>query len=213
VNRVDTQQQRREARWRKGWDKQAPRYDRSMTRFDRWVFGNTRGWVCSRAEGDVLEVAVGTGLNFAHYPPGIGLTGVDFSPAMLDLARKRAADLDIDVDLRVGDAQALDFPDASFDTVVCTFGLCAIPDDRAALAEMIGVLRPGGLLLLADHVRPTNPLLRAGMWLAERITVPLAGEHFLRRPYPYVQAAGLNIEAHQRLKAGAVERLAARRPE
>lgn len=203
--------QRRKARWRKGWDKQAPRYDRSMTRFDRLLFADTRAWVCSRASGDVLEVAVGTGLNLPHYPAGVRLTGIDVSPAMLDLARQRADQLGMTVDLRVGDAEDLRVPDQSYDTVVCTFGLCAIPNAQAALAEMIAALRPGGLLLLADHIPSTNPVLRGVQWLAERVTVPLAGEHFLRRPLLDVQAAGLTIEAHQRFKAGIVERLAARR--
>jgi ubiquinone/menaquinone biosynthesis C-methylase UbiE len=204
---------RQKAKWRKGWDKQAPTYDRSMGRFDRWLFADTRAWICSRATGDVLEVAVGTGLNLPHYPAGIRLTGVDVSPAMLALARKRADDLSMSVQLRLGDAEDLGLPDQSFDTVVCTFGLCAIPDYQTAIGEMIAALRPGGLLLLADHIPSTNPLLRAGQWLAEHISIPAAGEHFLRRPLLDVKAAGLSIEANQRFKAGVVERLAARRPD
>jgi ubiquinone/menaquinone biosynthesis C-methylase UbiE len=209
---VSANERKRRERWRRGWNKQAPRYDRSMGRFDRWVFGNTRPWLCQRASGEVLEVAVGTGLNLPHYPPGIHLTGIDLSPAMLELARQRAADLDMKVVLNVGNAEALDAADGSFDTVVCTFGLCAIPDHHAAITEMIRVLRPGGLLLLADHVPSTNPLLRGGQWLTEKVTIPVAGEHFLRRPFPLIQAAGLVIEAHQRFAAGIVERFAARRP-
>ena len=183
-----------------------------MRRFDRLLFRDTRAWVCGKATGEVLEVAVGTGLNLPHYPPGVRLTGVDISPAMLERARSRARDLGLQVDLREGDAEHLAFGKCSFDTVVCTFGLCAIPDYRAALAEMVTVLRPGGLLLLADHIPSTSPLVRAGQWLAERVTVPLAGEHFLRRPYLDVQAHGLTVEARERFRLGAVERLAAHRP-
>jgi ubiquinone/menaquinone biosynthesis C-methylase UbiE len=205
-------QQRQRAKWRRGWDKQAPRYDRSMQRFEKLLFRDTRAWICNRAYGDVLEVAVGTGLNLPHYPSGIRLTGLDVSPAMLDLARNRADDLGIQVDLRLADAENLEILPGSFDTVVCTFGLCAIPDHQTALIEMITALRPGGLLLLADHIPSTNPLIRAGQWLAERISVPVAGEHFLRRPLLGVQAAGLSVEAHERFTAGVVERVAARRP-
>jgi ubiquinone/menaquinone biosynthesis C-methylase UbiE len=61
------------------------------------------------------------------------------------------------IDLRVGDAQALDFPDASFDTVVCTLALCTIPDDRAAVSEVKRVLRPAGRFRLLEHVRSPNP--------------------------------------------------------
>src|SRR5215468_7617382 len=142
-----------------------------MTGADRYFFGDSRQWVCSQAVGGVLEVAVGTGLNLAHYPRGVRLTGVDFSPAMLAVARRRATDLGRQVDLREGEAQALDFPDASFDTVVCTFSLCAIPDDRMALTEMARVLRPGGLLLLADHVEAASWLVRGVQWLVERVSI------------------------------------------
>jgi SAM-dependent methyltransferase len=107
-----------------------------MAVFDRLLFADSRDWACRRAVGDVLEVAVGTGLNLAHYPPDVWLTGIDFSPAMLRIARSRATILSREIDLREGDAQRLDFPDASFDAVVCTFSLCAIPDERRAVAEM-----------------------------------------------------------------------------
>src|SRR6266536_793997 len=115
------------ARLRGYWDKHAPNYDRQMRFFDRVLFGDTRTWVCQQATGDVLEVAIGTGLNLGSYPDDIRLTGVDFSPAMLERARDRARELGRPVDLREGDAHALAFPDGSFDTVVCTFSLCAIP--------------------------------------------------------------------------------------
>ena len=78
---------------------------------------------------------MGTGRNLRHYPHGVNVTGVEFSPAMLEIARKRARQLGREIDLRVGDAQALDFPDASFATVVSTLALCTIPDDRAAVSE------------------------------------------------------------------------------
>ena len=117
------------------WDKQAGRYDRAMNFWDRHLFGDSRPWACGRAAGDVLEVAVGTGRNLSFYPDGARLTGVDWSPAMLGIARERAAALGRDADLRQGDAQALDFPDESFDTVLCALGLCAIPDDRRAVTD------------------------------------------------------------------------------
>jgi SAM-dependent methyltransferase len=155
------------------------------------------------------HAAIGTGLNLRHYPPEVRLTGIEYSPAMLTIARQRAADLDRDVDLREGDAHHLDFPDASFDTVVCTYSLCAIPDEQRAVAEMVRVLRPGGTLLLADHVASTARPVRVAQRLLELVTVPHGGEHYLRRPLDTVQAAGLIIDAHDRFKLGIVERLAA----
>ena len=158
-----------------------------------------------------MEVAVGTGLNLLHYPSDIRLTGVEWSPRMLRVAQRRAEGLGREVDFRIGDAQRLPFPCAQFDTVVCTFGLCCIPDDRRALAEMVRVLRPDGLLLLADHVRSTVwpvLLLQAAM---EAVSVPRHGEHYRRRPLPQVEALGLTIERHDRFRWGLIERLAARR--
>jgi ubiquinone/menaquinone biosynthesis C-methylase UbiE len=199
-------------RLRRYWDKHAPRYDRQMQFFDRKLFGDTRAWVCQQATGETLEVGIGTGLNLDRYPDDVSLTGVDLSPAMLDQARDRARRLGRDVDLRVGDAQALAFPDHSFDTVVCTFSLCAIPDDRRAIAEMRRVLRPGGRLLLADHIVSSAPWARAIQWLLDLITVPLQGEHFRRRPLREVGVQGFQIERQERFKLGLVERLVARKP-
>jgi ubiquinone/menaquinone biosynthesis C-methylase UbiE len=194
------------------WDKQAGRYDREMNFWDRHLFGDSRPWACGRAVGEMLEVAVGTGRNLPFYPDGTRLTGVDWSPAMLAIARRRAADLGLEVDLRQGDAQALDFPDASFDTVLCALGLCAIPDDRRAVTEMARVLRPGGRLLLVDHVAASASALRAVQWLYERITIPLAGEHFRRRPLTYVRDLGFDVEETERFRLGVVERVSARKP-
>jgi ubiquinone/menaquinone biosynthesis C-methylase UbiE len=162
--------------------------------------------------GEVLEVAVGTGLNLPHYPSGVRITGVDISPEMLTMAGDRAERLGIEVTLREGDAQALPFADASFDTVVCTLGLCSIPDDRKAIAEMKRVLRPGGRLLLLDHVgSPWWPI-----WIVQRlvefVTVWSAEEHQTRRPLPLLVEAGFEVVESQRLRAGTVERVFARKP-
>jgi ubiquinone/menaquinone biosynthesis C-methylase UbiE len=201
----------RDERLRRYWDRQAGSYDRQMSFCDRRFFGDTRQWVCAQASGDVLEVAIGTGLNLMRYPDDVRLTGLEWSPAMLDVARRRARQLGREVDLRIGDAQAMEFPDAAFDTVVCTFSLCAIADDRAAVAEMTRVLRPGGLLLLADHVEASTWYARAAQRLGDLFSIPLAGEHYRRRPINHVRALGYAVESHERFKLGIIERLAARK--
>lgn len=203
----------RSRRWQRAWDKHAGRYDKQMGFWDRHLFKDSRSWVCGQASGDVLEVAVGTGLNLSYYPTGISLTGIDFSPAMLAIAQNRADQLDFNVDLKVADATRLGMPDDMFDTVVCTFGLCAIPDHEAALAEMVRVLKPSGRLLLADHVAASNPIVRGLQGVLELATVPLQGEHFRRRPATMVDAMPLHVERRQRFgPAGVVERLAAAKP-
>jgi ubiquinone/menaquinone biosynthesis C-methylase UbiE len=90
---------------------------------------------------------------------------------MLEIARARAAELGRGAELRVGDAQALELHDDSFDTVVCTLALCSIPDARAAVAEMRRVLRPGGRALLLEHVRSSQPLVQMIQRALESVTV------------------------------------------
>lgn len=193
------------------WQRSAPTYDRQLAWFERTQLAGGREWLAARASGRILEVAVGTGLDLPHYPPGADLTGVDLSPAMLAQATARARDLGLVAELRVADAQRLPFDDGAFDTVVCALGLCTIPDPAAAIAEMRRVLRPGGRLLLLDHVASTVPPLFALQWLVERITIATSGEHFTRRQLPLVVAAGFEVVETERLRAGVVERIHARR--
>src|SRR4029450_8481156 len=200
------------ARQRRVWDKSAPSYDKQIAFFEKIWFGGGREWLCARAEGRILDAALGPALTLPHYPPGVTITGVELSPAMLAIARRRAADLGRDVDLRQGDAEDLPFADASFDTVVCALSLCTIPDPAAAISEMRRVLVPGGRLLLLDHVVSTWPPIYAAQWLLERLTIRAAGEHFTRRQVPLVKAAGFEVVEAERLKAGSVERIHARKP-
>jgi ubiquinone/menaquinone biosynthesis C-methylase UbiE len=202
----------RDGRLRRVWDRQADSYDRKMAFAERRFFADTRPWLCGQAVGETLEVAIGTGLNLAHYPPDVRLTGVEWSSAMLTVARRRAAGLGRPAELRQGDARALDFPDGRFDTVLCTFALCGIPDPGTALAEMARVLKPGGRLLLADHIGSSNWPARALQALVDAVTVPLYGEHYRRRPLHQVRAMGFTLDRHERFGLGIIERLAARKP-
>ena len=189
----------------------APAYDRQIAFFERLQFGGGREWVCSRATGAVLEVAVGTGRNLPLYPAGVRVTGIDLSPGMLAIARRRAADLGIEVDLREGDAEALAFADGSFDTVVCVLSLCTIPDPAKAIAEMTRVLQPGGKLLLLDHIGSRWWPVRAVQWLVELVS-KRSGEYMTRRQLPLLAPAGLHVVESQQLKWGTVERVAATKP-
>src|SRR5437870_7757583 len=176
------------------YEKEAHKYDREMNFFDRLLFAGAREWVCAQATGEVLEIGVGTGRNLPHYRDDVPLIGVELSPAMLEIARARARELGREVELRVGNAQALDFPDESFDTVVCTLALCTIPDDRAAVAEVRRVLRPGGRFLLLEHVRSPVLAVRIGQRLLDPLFVRVEGDHLLREPLNHLRAEGLEIE-------------------
>lgn len=190
---------------------QAAGYDSLMQRLERRFFPDTRAWVCRRAEGDTLEVAVGTGLNLPYYSEGVRLTAVDASPDMLVLARTRARALSRTVVFAVGDASALPYPDASFDSVVCTFALCEVPDDAQVVGELLRVLRPGGNLLLADHVIATGRFVRLAQRLLEAVTIPLGGEHYTRRPSRHLSAPTVELVHSDRFAHGAVEQVHARK--
>ncbi len=200
------------AKQRRVWDKSAPGYDRQMEFFERWVFGGGREWLGSRARGRVLEVAIGTGRNLEHYAEDVTVAGVELSPAMLDIARRRAGQLGRDVELVEGDAASLSVADASYDTVVCALALCSIPDPARAIAEMRRALVPGGRLLLLDHVGSAWPPVYVLQWVTERLTVRLAGEYFTRRQLPLVRAAGFEVVESRRHKAGVVELIHATKP-
>jgi ubiquinone/menaquinone biosynthesis C-methylase UbiE len=200
------------ARQKQVWDKTAPGYDRQIAFFEKIWFGGGREWLGERAHGRVLEVAIGTGRNLPCYPADAIVTGIELSPAMLAIARQRAADLGREAGLQEGDAEHLPCGDGTFDTVVCALALCTIPSPAAAIAEMKRVLVPGGRLLLLDHIGSTWPPVYAAQWLLERITIRTAGEHFTRRQLPLVQAAGFQVVEAERLKAGSVERIHAVKP-
>jgi len=170
-------------------------------------------WLCGRAEGETLEVGIGRGRTLPFYPRDVHLTGIDLSGVALAVARRRADALGLHATLREGDASALPYPNCHFDTVVFSFVLCTIPDDRRAVAEAVRVLRPGGRLLLVEHVRSPNPIVRFLERLLEPIEIRRMADHLLREPLEHVLAEGLELETVERAWFGVVERLAARKPE
>jgi ubiquinone/menaquinone biosynthesis C-methylase UbiE len=199
-------------RVRRYYDEFAQNYDRLIGYSEKLLFGGGREWVCAQASGDVLEIAVGTGRNLPYYPRDIRLTGIDISPAMLAVAQERANELGREVDLRAGDAQALEFPDARFDTVVSTLSLCTIPDDRRAVAEVRRVLRPGGRFFLLEHVRSPVRVVRVFQRVLDPIFVRFSADHLLREPLDDLAAEGFVIDRLERSTWGIVERVAAHKP-
>lgn len=204
-------QQKETERVREIFEASAAQYDRTMAFNEKLLFGDGRAWACSQARGQVLEIAIGTGLNLPFYPAEVEITGIELSPAMLEIAGQRAQRLGRQVELVAGDAQALPFPDQRFDTVVCTLSLCCIPDERQAIGEVWRVLRPGGRFVALEHVRSPNTLIRGLERLLDSYAVRTQGDHLLREPVETVQAAGFSIDYLKRQKLGIVERLIARK--
>lgn len=164
------------------WRRFAPRYDRQIRFFERILFEGGRGWVCSRTRGAVLEIGIGTGRNLRFYPPDVRVTVVDLSPETLQFARRRAGMLGRSVDIQVADGQALDFETGSFDTVVSTLTMCSVPGHHRALSEVARVLRPGGRLIMLEHVRSPAPAVRLGQRLLNPLSVRFVADHLLREP-------------------------------
>jgi ubiquinone/menaquinone biosynthesis C-methylase UbiE len=130
-----------------------------------------RARALSRAEGDILEIGIGTGLNLPDYPAAVGrVSSLGPEPQVHPFALRRAAARGLAVDHTQGDARQLPFDGGRFDTVVCTFVLCTIPEPDRAARELARVLRPSGRLLFLEHVvakggarRAFQRLLRAPM--------------------------------------------------
>lgn len=194
------------------YDRVATRYDRMIRVPERLLFADGRQWATSQAQGDVLEVAVGTGRNLQHYAAGMRVVGIDISSGVLELARGRAKESATRAEFKVADAQHLPFPDATFDTVIATLALCSIPDDAAAVREIARVLRPGGAVVLLEHVRSPSRAVRAAQRLLEPLLLRLEGDHLLREPEKRVQQAGLQIALLERSRLGLVLRVKALKP-
>ena len=203
---------RENAKARRVWDKAAPRYDDSMAFFERTFIDDGRSWLVSRARGRVLEIAVGTGIDLPLYSGEVSITGLDLSPAMLRIARRRAAELGREVRFVVGDAQKLPFDDGSFDSVVTALALCSVPDPARAIGEMRRVLAPGGRLLLLDHIRSSWPPDRCRPVAGRAPDDPRGGRASHASPAAAREGSGVRgdrIRAHQ---GGDIERIHARTP-
>lgn len=116
-----------------------------------------RGKVVGEASGKVLEIGVGTGMNFSRYGDIEILHGVEPDPFMLKRAQQRAREVDLTIELVDAGAEDLPWSDNYFDTVVATWVLCTIPEPARALEEMCRVTKPGGRLLYVEHTRSRGP--------------------------------------------------------
>jgi ubiquinone/menaquinone biosynthesis C-methylase UbiE len=142
----------------------------------------------------VLEVGVGTGRNMPYYPDGVDITAIDLTPGMLERARVRAQELTKSIQLKLGDVQRLEYPDQTFDSVVATCVFCSVPNPVLGLQEIRRVLKPGGTVLLLEHMRSDNPAIGKLMDWLNPIVVRMMGANINRRTVENVAKAGLRIE-------------------
>lgn len=160
----------------------------------------------------VLEIGVGTGKNIEFWPADLKITAIDLTLGMLDIARQRIKSLNREADLRLGDVQHLEFPSAAFDTVVATFVFCSVPDPVQGLREIGRAVRPGGQILLLEHVRIDRPVIGTLMDILAPFIVRLNGANINRRTIENVRAAGLEIERVEDLDDMGMFKLISARP-
>lgn len=163
-----------------------------------------------QAEGEVLEVAVGTGLNLPHYTSDCRVTAIDISEAMLERAEHRAATLDVQVDLQQMNAEELEFPDNHFDTVTSTMTLCTFIEPVQVLREMSRVCKPHGRILLMEHGRSSAGILGRFQDRWEETHAKEMGCHWNREPVEIAQEAGLELMQAQRHFFGVFHEIVAR---
>jgi len=151
-----------------------------------------RGRVVPLAWGTVLEIGIGSGLNLPFYEPGRvqRIWGVDPSPEMWALARKRAERLSIDCKYIEAGAEEVPLADESVDSVVVTYSLCTIPEPLSALAEMRRVLRPGGSLVFCEHGLAPDERVRRWQHRLNPVWRCLGGGCNLNRDVPALLQAG-----------------------
>jgi ubiquinone/menaquinone biosynthesis C-methylase UbiE len=183
-------------------------YDPLSARTEKKFGADLKRELLANERGRVLEIGVGTGLSFAHYPAVEELVGVDPSEPMLRRARRRATELASDVTLVEAPAEALPFEDKSFDTVVSLAVLCTVDDPSRVLQEIRRVLRPGGRLVFLEHVRSSEPGLAQWQDRLERPWGWIAGGcHPNRQTLEAIEGAGFEVVELEREDLPGIPRL------
>ena len=186
------------------YDSIANQYERRVW-FGQVIFGvaRQRKELMSKARGNILDVACGTGLNFPMFPATSEITAIDLSPRMLEIAGQKANALNLNVQGIVMDAQKLEFPNESFDTVTSSLSTCTFPDPIQTLREIRRVCRTGGLILLLEHGHSSVP------WLANyqdrnvlKHYQQNAGCRWNQDPLDLFSAAGLKVLNSKRFSLG-----------
>jgi ubiquinone/menaquinone biosynthesis C-methylase UbiE len=200
-------------RIRRLYDDRAATYDRSVGKVEQLLLGRLRKSYGGLLNGGILEVGIGSGLNIPFYSAAVTrAVGVDLSREMLRHAHQRAAHLGIPFALVQADAEALPFPDATFDTVAISLALCTIPDPGRALRELDRVCHPGGRIVMLEHVRSTARPLAALQSLLSPLNERAIGCHLDRDTINLARSLGFSIDDAQSRLFDSVQLVVARPP-
>lgn len=186
-------------------------YDVVMAAADRFGLAKRRRSLARDVRGRVIEIGAGTGLQFAHYPPGAEVYAVEPDRAMIERASLRRRDTRASITLVVADARALPFRDGAFDMAIVALAFCTIPEPERAAGEMRRVLSASGTARLIEHVRATHRIVA---WPQVALT-PLwrrmaGGCHLARRTEDVIRRAGFEVAVAQSAFDDAVVELVAR---
>lgn len=144
--------------------------------------------------GNVLEVGVGTGKNFPYYPLNCSVTAIDFSPRMLEIAKSNINKAKVPVTILEMDAQNMDFPDDTFDCVINTCVFCSVPDPIKGLKEIKRVCKPGGTIIMIEHVRSDNLIVGKIMDILNPLVVSVIGANINRNTIENINNSGIKIK-------------------
>jgi ubiquinone/menaquinone biosynthesis C-methylase UbiE len=198
-----------DATLRAKWDRASRAYD-LVTWGDEQRFGGAKRRLFGKMAGQCLMVAAGTGNDFAYFPRGLSVIAIDISPAMIERAQRRAAAYDGHLAVRVMDVQALEFADATFDTVATASTFCSVPDPVRGLRELHRCLKPGGRLLMFEHVRSRiGPIA-----ILQDLLTPLTrrlGPEMNRDTVANVLRAGFELEREENVYLDVVKAIEARK--
>ncbi|MBR9699349.1 class I SAM-dependent methyltransferase [Candidatus Woesearchaeota archaeon] len=178
---------------RKRYDRYSFFYNFLERPFELLLFRKWRRKILPPLRGRILEVGVGTGKNLQYYVNPVRITGIDLSKRMLRKAKGIANRFALKDNLLQMDAQKMSFKDNSFDTVLCTFVLCSVPDPIKALKEMKRVCKPKGKIVMIEHVLSKNILIKIYQHLHNPFTRFIFGFNVNRDTISNIQRSGLTI--------------------
>lgn len=197
---------------KKRYDRIAPFYDFAEGLVERSRYSRWRRLLWDKVEGEnILEIGVGTGKNYYYYPPDVSITAIDFSEKMLKIAREKADEKGIKIKLVRMDVENLEFEDDTFDAVVGSFVFCSVPDPIRGLEEVKRVVKPGGKVVLLEHVLSSNKIIAVLMNLVNPLVARTMGPNINRRTVDNVALSGLRVENVTELALGIFKLIEARK--
>ncbi|GJL79876.1 MAG: SAM-dependent methyltransferase [Nitrospinaceae bacterium] len=178
-------------------------YDGVARFFDYFRKGDMRRWgdaqknLFQQMKGNVLHIGVGTGMEIINFPPDLFITGIDLSPKMLERALWRASQYQGRIKFCLMNSESLAFPDNTFDTIVTVCVFCTVAHPVRGLEECRRVLKPGGKLLMFEHVMSKNFIYGLSLKFMSLFTEALEGTHLDRNTVQNVKKAGFEVQSER----------------